>query len=256
MVERLPARVLGHVGIWGALLFGVFLLVAHLNCSNAEAPAHRRVAVFSGHTESLTCLGGNRGAKSASGRDEYRFNDEVVALFETAKTPDIEFIVLPASLNIPLESRAALADRLGACLLVEIHQDNVQPEIVAKLFRAPENSPLLDFYRGFSLHVHGGAESIDLAQGIESEMIAAGLPYSTFHREEIPGEAMKLIPGTRATYERPNLMLLKRARVPAVIVECGCIANPKEEQLLRDPAYRQRIATAIQRGIAAYLGLP
>ncbi|MBI5568952.1 MAG: N-acetylmuramoyl-L-alanine amidase [Desulfomonile tiedjei] len=256
MVERFPARVLGRVGIWGALLFGVFFLATAPTCSDAEGPASRRVVVFSGHTESLTCLGGNRGAKSASGRDEYRFNDEVVRLFETSKSPGIEFIVLPASLNLPLESRAELADRLGACLLVEIHQDNVQPEKVAQLLKAPEKSPLLDFYRGFSLHVLGGEDSFELAQAIESAMIAAGLPYSTFHREEIPGEAMKLVPGTRAIYERPNLMLLKRARVPAVIIECGCIANPKEEQLLQDPAYRQRIATAIQRGIAAYLSRP
>lgn len=46
--------------------------------------------------------------------------------------------------------------------------------------------------------------------------------------------------------------IVKSGSVPAVIVECGFLSNPAEEQLLMQSQYQVRIARAIAEGIAAY----
>ncbi|KUK08326.1 MAG: N-acetylmuramoyl-L-alanine amidase, partial [Caldanaerobacter subterraneus] len=46
--------------------------------------------------------------------------------------------------------------------------------------------------------------------------------------------------------------ILRNAKMPAVIVECGFMSNPGEERLLNDPNYQYKIAWAIYKGIIAY----
>jgi N-acetylmuramoyl-L-alanine amidase len=48
-----------------------------------------------------------------------------------------------------------------------------------------------------------------------------------------------------------DLIVLKTAPMPAVLVEAGVIANPGEETRLRNPATIARIAQAISKGIEA-----
>ena len=47
--------------------------------------------------------------------------------------------------------------------------------------------------------------------------------------------------------------LLKKSLPPTVIVECGFLSNPQEEQLLLSPAYQRKMAWAIHLGILQYL---
>lgn len=46
--------------------------------------------------------------------------------------------------------------------------------------------------------------------------------------------------------------VLMGAAMPAVLVELGYVSNPAEEAKLRDPAYREQLASALVRAIAAY----
>ncbi len=41
--------------------------------------------------------------------------------------------------------------------------------------------------------------------------------------------------------------------VPSVLVECGFLSNPEDEQALQDPDYQQTLADAIADGVIAYL---
>lgn len=47
--------------------------------------------------------------------------------------------------------------------------------------------------------------------------------------------------------------LLSCTKVPAVVVELGFISNPGDRRNLNDPAYRERLAEAIRRGLETYL---
>ena len=49
-----------------------------------------------------------------------------------------------------------------------------------------------------------------------------------------------------------DIYLLKKAKVPAALAECGFLSNPQEEAKLRDEAYRKEIAWALYSGIIEY----
>ena len=57
----------------------------------------------------------------------------------------------------------------------------------------------------------------------------------------------------RLEKENDSYYLLKKARSPIVIVECGFLSNREEEQLLCDPVYQQKAVWQIHMGILQYL---
>lgn len=46
--------------------------------------------------------------------------------------------------------------------------------------------------------------------------------------------------------------ILKKSDIPAVIVECGFLSNPSEEQLLNSEEYREKLVDAIAKGLIRY----
>ena len=64
--------------------------------------------------------------------------------------------------------------------------------------------------------------------------------------------ARKLLDAERGIYRFDELVVLRSATMPAVLLEAGVIVNRAEEARLRQPAYRQRIATAISTALRAY----
>ena len=48
-------------------------------------------------------------------------------------------------------------------------------------------------------------------------------------------------------------MLLYRAQIPAVIVDCGFLSNPEELRLLKNTEYQNQMAICIVSGIINYL---
>ena len=49
-----------------------------------------------------------------------------------------------------------------------------------------------------------------------------------------------------------GIYLLKKAKLPAVLVECGFISNPEEQHKLADKNYQKEVAWAIYCGITRY----
>ena len=52
--------------------------------------------------------------------------------------------------------------------------------------------------------------------------------------------------------KRARFAVLKDIDAPGVLVEVGFVSNPREEQLMLDPAYREKLARGIAEGIYAY----
>jgi N-acetylmuramoyl-L-alanine amidase len=48
--------------------------------------------------------------------------------------------------------------------------------------------------------------------------------------------------------------VLRGARMPAILVEVGFLSNPKEEQLLKDGYYREKLSQSIMEGLCNYAG--
>jgi N-acetylmuramoyl-L-alanine amidase len=49
-----------------------------------------------------------------------------------------------------------------------------------------------------------------------------------------------------------DFLVLTAPDIPSVLVELGCLSNPREERLLRQEAYRQKLARGLARAIAEY----
>lgn len=85
-----------------------------------------------------------------------------------------------------------------------------------------------------------------------------------FYAKDIPGsdklaatlrESIIKIIGEHCTREtKPNneLFLLKKAKIPTVIAECGFLSNPAEEKLLSSPEYQKQLARALADGIVKF----
>lgn len=56
----------------------------------------------------------------------------------------------------------------------------------------------------------------------------------------------------REAKSNTNYYVLKATQMPAVIIECGFLTNPEEEQKLNNPEYQEKIALGIYIGIVKY----
>lgn len=118
--------------------------------------------------------------------------------------------------------RAQLANALGADAFVSLHL-NAHHEPTAE---------------GASTYYFGGSHAGELlAESIQRELLALGARDCRAHPRSYP--------------------VLKRTRMPAVLVEPAFITNPDEEKRLSEPDSRQTLADAIAAGIARfYSGAP
>lgn len=60
---------------------------------------------------------------------------------------------------------------------------------------------------------------------------------------------------TRAAMGKDDVLLMKEARCPTVIAECGFLSNSSEAALLQTDEYQDKIARAVADGILGYLGI-
>lgn len=67
---------------------------------------------------------------------------------------------------------------------------------------------------------------------------------ASIHRNVVAGA-----PSENRGIRRRGFFVLRRAAVPAVLVECGFLTNPMEATLAQTPSYRQKLAEEIARGI-------
>jgi len=146
-----------------------------------------------------------------------------------------------------VEDHAVLQDRtraaLGADLFVSIHHDSVRPEFL----------PDADLYSGFSLFVSRLnpqlEKSIACASAIGAQMRSIGLAPSRYHADPVFGENRPYADEANGVHFFDNLAVARTAPMPAVLVEAGVIVNRHEEQRLREPQMRARMAEAIAQGV-------
>lgn len=57
---------------------------------------------------------------------------------------------------------------------------------------------------------------------------------------------------TRKPQSRDSIYLLREVDVPSVLIECGFMSNSREEKLLNNPKYQEKIAWAVYIGLIRY----
>ena len=115
---------------------------------------------------------------------------------------------------VPLGTRVAIANSNRGATFVSVHFNSSR--------RAGANGVETYYYR---------SDSASLAASI--------------HRNVVAGA-----PTENRGIRRRGFFVLRRTRVPSVLVECGFLTNPAEGRLAQSASYRQQLAERIARGIA------
>jgi N-acetylmuramoyl-L-alanine amidase len=155
---------------------------------------------------------------------------------------------------VELAARTAAAAAAGATFFLSIHHDSAQPRYLDTWIWDGAARRFTDRFSGFSLFVSRrnpqSEASLHCARLIGAAFKEAGLGPSPHHAENILGENRAWADQDTGVYYFDDLVVLRTATIPAVLVEAGVIVNRIEEELVRQPAMRRAIATAIARGLS------
>jgi N-acetylmuramoyl-L-alanine amidase len=161
---------------------------------------------------------------------------------------------------IPLEERTNIANQAKADLFISIHANSSQDHAA----RGVET---------YYLNLKGSAEAMEVAarenasseQGVhdledlvkkiarnekidESKEFAEDIQDSLTKRVLKTGKTVK----NRGVRKAPFVVLIG-ADMPSILTEISFLSNPADEQLLKKPEYRQRVAEGLYQGVASYL---
>jgi N-acetylmuramoyl-L-alanine amidase len=235
-------RLAGYLLIWVASFFLVGTPFRQ-ECWGREF----RLAIDIGHTSK------SPGATSARGVPEYLFNKTIGTLLYKKLSQDKRFkgsfIINESGDNISLATRAAIAQRQGADLLLSIHHDSVYPEDLSYWLYQEKIMPYCDKFMGYSIFYSekNGCplDSLRFAMLLGSEMLRAGFCPTLHHVKYFTSADKAPIDKARGIYKYNQLIVLKNAPMPAVLFECGIIKNRKEELQLSHPKYQAKLVDTL-----------
>lgn len=127
---------------------------------------------------------------------------------------------LKAKKNEDLRNRRKLIQESKADMMVSIHLNSF---------------PQGKYYGAQTFYLKGHEESKILAEFVQEEL-----------KEVLDKDNTRPIKGTDSYY------ILKENGMPSILVECGFLSNPKEEKLLNNDKYQDKVAWAIFSGIMKY----
>ena len=221
--------------------------------TSAGSDLKPRVALDIGHSVKRP------GAYSARGVGEYSFNKTIAEalLRSLTKSGEVDALIInPNGKSISLVERTRQAASKQATLFLSVHHDSVQRRYVKEWSVGGKTHLYSDNFSGFSVFVSRKnpkfAQSLQFARLLGEAMIARGFPPTLHHAEKIPGEGRNLIRKDLGLYEFDDLIVLKTATMPAVLLECGVIVNRSEEASLQTPETQQRIADAATEAIIKF----
>lgn len=161
---------------------------------------------------------------------------------------------------VPLEERTAIANRARADLFISIHANSssdpdargvetyflnftASPDALAVAAR--ENA-----VSNRSVHeLSGLVRKITLSDKIDESREFAGDVQQSLYSGLAPGNAgMK----NRGVKQAPFVVLIG-AHMPSILAEISFLTNPRDARELSRPAYRERLAEALYRGVARYV---
>ena len=161
---------------------------------------------------------------------------------------------------IPLEERTAIANEAHADLFISIHANSSQDHgargietYYLNLKGSPEAMEVAARENAVSnVGIH---DLEDLVKKIarnekidESKEFAEDIQTSLSQRVQKTNKTVK----NRGVRKAPFVVLIG-ADMPSILTEISFLSNPADEQLLKKPEHRQRLAEGLYQGVASYL---
>jgi len=198
------------------------------------------------------------GATSAHGRPELDFNRDLAVAIEAALRARGFKTILIGYDGFMSQLTRRTAAAAGADLFLSVHHDSVQPYLVETWEYDSVERWFSDLHSGFSLFIsrknHALGRSLACASAIGAFMRGAGFSPSLYHAEAIPGENKPFADKANGVHYYDNLIVLKTARSPAVLLEAGVILNREEDLKMQSEETRGRVAGAVAQGVSRCLG--
>lgn len=164
---------------------------------------------------------------------------------------------------VPLHERVRKARNVQSDLFVSVHADAfMNPQARgASVFALSENGASSTAAKWLAKKENAA----DLVGGVnikakDKAVLRALLDMSTTAQikdslqlgDEILGRMGKIGRLHRGKVEQAGFAVLKAPDIPSILIETGFISNPDEEAKLADPAYQDRIASALLTGVMHY----
>ena len=213
------------------------------------------VAVDVGHGKA------DPGAMSSRGVPEFEYNEhlatEALAALHRAGFSR-SFLINPgrnATGSAGLMERAQTANDRKADLLISIHHDSVQRRYLNDWILDGHVRQYSDRFSGYSIFCSAGSDqrrrSQRFARLLADELRKIGRRPSLHHAEDIPGEGYHLVDSERGIYAA-EFLVIKNARMPAVLLEVGVIVNRAEERRLATADYRAGTVGALVASVSGF----
>jgi N-acetylmuramoyl-L-alanine amidase len=157
---------------------------------------------------------------------------------------------------LQLSQRTDIARAAGASLFISLHHDSVQPKYLSAWMVKGRTQKYSDVFHGYSLFVSARnkhfAASREFAVLLGQALLHQGLTPSLHHAEMIPGEGRPLLDPQIGLYQFDDLVVLRTATMPAVLLESAIIVNRSEEERVRSGDYHRQVVAALVQASNAY----
>jgi N-acetylmuramoyl-L-alanine amidase len=218
-------------------------------------PSKFRIVLDVGHTAE------SEGAISARNVSEFVFNLRLAKRIEEKLKAEgfaqTKLLLTEGKARRSLVKRVAAANDLPADLLLSIHHDSVPNKFLEDWEFEGKKSHFSDRFSGYSVFVSRSnpdfKTSFAFAELIGKEMKAQGLEYARQYSQAIMGRYQReLLNRETGVYRYDELIVLRKTRMAAVLLEAGSIINRDEELKMSSPERRDIISSGVTAAVKEF----
>jgi N-acetylmuramoyl-L-alanine amidase len=221
-------------------------------------PAKFRIVLDVGHTAE------SEGAISARNVSEFVYNLRLAKRIEEKLKAEgfreTRLLLTEGKARRSLVKRVAAANDLPADLLLSIHHDSVPNKFLEDWEFEGKKSRFSDRFSGYSVFVSRRnpdfKTSLSFAELIGKEMKAQGFHYAKQYTQSIMGRYQHpLLNKETGVYSYDQLIVLRKTRMAAVLLEAGSIINRDEELEMDSPERRDIISSGVTAAVKEFCEL-
>lgn len=188
------------------------------------------------------------GATSAYGDSEFSYNRSFATHLQ--KSLSLQYDVKTVGLmGDALSLSQRTVDSAYSDFFISIHHDSIQEQHLSHWVYNNKDLKYNDKIKGFSIFVSekniNFKKSLHCAIVLGDNLVASGFTPNLYHALDIVGERKKLY-SKNAVYQYDNLVVLKSAKSPAILVEVGVLTNRQEAQEVLRPEFVDNFNNAIK----------
>ena len=155
------------------------------------------------------------------------------------------------------KNRVQRVKNSGADMVVSLHLNHLPQtdvNLVETFYAAPRNiRESMEMQRA----KHAGLVKTTATRNRDLSFTEGSRRLASLMQKSVYEEVIQTNPDTdNAGVKQDTLYILTRSFTPGVLIELSCLSNIQEAERLSDPAYRQRLAESLARGIGEYLTTP